>query len=145
MSVPDEARSRWLHLVDTINDARERYYQRDAPSISDEEYDAVYRELVELENEHPELASGESPTQTVGGSRAEMLEPVEHLVRMYSLDNAFSIDEVQAWADRVDRGAGEQPALLCELKVDGLAVDLVYVEGRLKSVATRGDGTVGED
>ncbi|MEK9663778.1 MAG: NAD-dependent DNA ligase LigA [Candidatus Nanopelagicales bacterium] len=145
MSVPDEARSRWLHLVDTINDARERYYQRDAPSISDEEYDAVYRELVELENEHPELASGESPTQTVGGSRAEMFEPVEHLVRMYSLDNAFSIDEVQAWADRVDRGAGEQPALLCELKVDGLAVDLVYVEGRLKSVATRGDGTVGED
>ncbi len=145
MSVPDEARSRWAHLVDTINDARERYYQRDAPSISDEEYDAVYRELVELENEHPELASGESPTQTVGGSRAEMFEPVEHLVRMYSLDNAFSIDEVQAWADRVDRGAGEQPALLCELKVDGLAVDLVYVEGRLKSVATRGDGTVGED
>jgi DNA ligase (NAD+) len=145
VSVPDEARSRWLHLVDTINDARERYYQRDAPSISDEEYDAVYRELVELENEHPELASGESPTQTVGGSRAEMFEPVEHLVRMYSLDNAFSIDEVQAWADRVDRGAGEQPALLCELKVDGLAVDLVYVEGRLKSVATRGDGTVGED
>ena len=145
MSVPDEARSRWAHLVDTINDARERYYQRDAPTISDEEYDAIYRELVELENEHPELASGESPTQTVGGSRAEMFEPVEHLVRMYSLDNAFSIDEVQAWAARVDRGVDEQPALLCELKVDGLAVDLVYVEGRLKSVATRGDGTVGED
>lgn len=145
MSVPDEARIRWAHLVDTINDARERYYQRDAPTISDEEYDAIYRELVELENEHPELASGESPTQTVGGSRAEMFEPVEHLVRMYSLDNAFSIDEVQAWAARVDRGVDEQPALLCELKVDGLAVDLVYVEGRLKSVATRGDGTVGED
>ena len=145
MSVPDEARIRWAHLVDTINDARERYYQRDAPTISDEEYDAIYRELVELENEHPELASGESPTQTVGGSRAEMFEPVEHLVRMYSLDNAFSIDEVQAWAARVDRGVDEQPALLCELKVDGLAVDLVYVEGRLKRVATRGDGTVGED
>ena len=145
MSVPDEARIQWAHLVDTINDARERYYQRDAPTISDEEYDAIYRELVELENEHPELASGESPTQTVGGSRAEMFEPVEHLVRMYSLDNAFSIDEVQAWAARVDRGVDEQPALLCELKVDGLAVDLVYVEGRLKSVATRGDGTVGED
>jgi DNA ligase (NAD+) len=145
VSVPDEARIRWAHLVDTINDARERYYQRDAPTISDEEYDAIYRELVELENEHPELASGESPTQTVGGSRAEMFEPVEHLVRMYSLDNAFSIDEVQAWAARVDRGVDEQPALLCELKVDGLAVDLVYVEGRLKSVATRGDGTVGED
>ncbi len=145
MSVPEEARSRWVELVDAINEARERYYQHDAPTISDEEYDAAYRELVELESAHPELASGESPTQTVGGSRAEMFEPVQHLMRMYSLDNAFSIEEVQAWAARVDRGADEQPALLCELKVDGLAVDLVYVEGRLKSVATRGDGTVGED
>jgi DNA ligase (NAD+) len=145
MSVPEEARARWAELVDAINEARERYYQRDAPTISDEEYDADYRELVELESAHPELASGESPTQTVGGSRAEMFEPVEHLMRMYSLDNAFSIDEVQAWAARVDRSVDEQPALLCELKVDGLAVDLVYVDGRLRTVATRGDGTVGED
>ena len=145
MSVPEAARSRWTELVDAINVARERYYQHDAPTISDEEYDRLYRELVDLESSHPELASGESPTQTVGGSRAEMFEPVEHLVRMYSLDNAFSLEEVQAWAQRVERGAGEQPALLCELKVDGLAVDLVYVEGRLRTVATRGDGRVGED
>ena len=151
MRVPAAARTRWSELVDAINDARDRYYQHDAPTISDEEYDALYRELVELESAHPELASGESPTQTVGGARAEMFEPVEHLVRMYSLDNAFSLEEVQAWAARVEKGlhgaASDDglPALLCELKVDGLAVDLVYVDGRLRTVATRGDGRVGED
>ena len=145
MSVPAKARNRWGEIVDAINDARDRYYQHDAPTISDEEYDALYRELVALEEQHPELVSGESPTQTVGGSRAEMFEPVEHLARMYSLDNAFSLEEVQAWAARVDKGVGQLPALLCELKVDGLAVDLVYVEGRLRTVATRGDGRVGED
>lgn len=145
-AVPDNARLRWTELVDAVNDARERYYQRDAPTISDEEYDSLYRELVALESEYPELAGGESPTQTVGGARAEMFEPVEHLERMYSLDNAFSLEEVTAWSERVERGAGgEIPALLCELKVDGLAVDLVYVEGRLRTVATRGDGRVGED
>ena len=145
MAVPAKARARWNELVDAVNEARERYYQRDAPTLADDEYDALYRELVDLEARHPELASGESPTQTVGGSRAEMFEPVEHLVRMYSLDNAFSLDEVQAWAARVVKGAGEAPVLLCELKVDGLAVDLVYADGRLRSVATRGDGRVGED
>ncbi len=145
MSIPAEARTRWTELVDAINEARERYYERDAPTLSDEEYDALYRELTDLEGAYPELASGESPTQSVGGSRSEMFEPVEHLERMYSLDNAFSLEEVQAWADRIDRAIGEVPALLCELKVDGLAVDLVYESGRLRSVATRGDGRVGED
>ena len=157
MSVPAKARARWGELVDAINEARERYYLHDKPTLSDEEYDTLYRELVELEAKHPELASGESPTQTVGGSRAEMFEPVEHLSRMYSLDNAFSLQEVQAWAARVDKSVGQpdsggsadapgqMPALLCELKVDGLAVDLVYVDGRLRTVATRGDGRVGED
>ena len=145
MSIPADARTRWTELVDAINEARERYYERDAPTLSDEEYDALYRELTELEAAYPELASGESPTQSVGGSRSEMFEPVEHLERMYSLDNAFSLEEVQAWADRIDRAIGEVPALLCELKVDGLAVDLVYESGRLRSVATRGDGRVGED
>ena len=85
MRVPAAARTRWSELVDAINDARDRYYQHDAPTISDEEYDALYRELVELESAHPELASGESPTQTVGGARAEMFEPVEHLVPMHPL------------------------------------------------------------
>ena len=145
MSVPAKASKRWTALVDAINEARERYYDKDAPTISDEEYDALYRELVALEAEHPELASGESPTQSVGGTRSEMFEPVEHLERMYSLDNAFSLEEVEAWSDRVDRSIDEKPAMLCELKVDGLAVDLVYERGRLRSVATRGDGRVGED
>ena len=140
-----KAQARWTELVDAINEARERYYDKDAPTISDEEYDALYRELVELETAHPELASGESPTQSVGGARSEMFEPVEHLERMYSLDNAFSLEEVQAWSDRVDRAIDERPAMLCELKVDGLAVDLVYERGRLRTVATRGDGRVGED
>ena len=144
-SIPAKARGRWTELVDAINEARERYYERDAPTLSDEEYDALYRELTELEAAYPELASGESPTQSVGGARSEMFEPVEHLERMYSLDNAFSMEEVQAWADRIDRAIGEVPSLLCELKVDGLAVDLVYESGRLRSVATRGDGRVGED
>ena len=144
-SIPAKARGRWTELVDAINEARERYYERDAPTLSDEEYDSLYRELTELEAAYPELASGESPTQSVGGARSEMFEPVEHLERMYSLDNAFSMEEVQAWADRIDRAIGEVPALLCELKVDGLAVDLVYEGGRLRSVATRGDGRVGED
>lgn len=145
MTVPDEARARWTELVDAIGDARARYYQEDRPTISDEEYDALFRELVELEAAHPELASGESPTQSVGGERSEMFEPVEHLERMLSLDNAFSVEEVRAWADRLVRELGEVPGLLCELKVDGLAIDLVYRQGRLASVATRGDGRVGED
>lgn len=145
MTVPDRARARWAELVDSIGEARAQYYQHDRPTISDEEYDELFRELVDLEARHPELASGESPTQSVGGQRSEMFEPVEHLQRMLSLDNAFSIDEVQAWAQRLVKDLGTIPPLLCELKVDGLAVDLVYRGGRLASVATRGDGRVGED
>jgi DNA ligase (NAD+) len=139
------ARVRWAELVDAINAARTEYYQADAPRLSDAEYDALFAELVALEQVHPELVSGESPTQTVGGQRSEMFEPVEHLQRMYSLDNAFSEAELQAWLDRVESGLGEVPQLLCELKIDGLAVDAVYVDGRLRTLATRGDGRVGED
>jgi len=141
----DAARARWIELVDQINAARSEYYQQDAPRLSDAEYDALFAELVEIERQHPELAGGESPTQTVGGSRSEMFEPVEHLQRMYSLDNAFDTDELGAWFDRVRQGLGGLPRMLCELKIDGLAVDAVYREGRLVSLATRGDGRVGED
>lgn len=145
MSVPAKARARWEDLVTQVNEARARYYQSDRPTLADEEYDALYRELVELENRHPELASGESPTQTVGGERAEMFDPVEHLERMYSLDNVFDDGELDAWFDRVVKGIGVLPPMLCELKIDGLAVDAVYTNGRLTSLATRGDGRVGED
>ena len=140
-----QARERWIELVDSVNAARLAYYQHERPTLSDEEYDALFRELEDLEGRHPELASGESPTQTVGGQASEMFEPVQHLVRLYSLDNAFDRDELGAWFDRVERGVGALPSLLCEVKIDGLAVDLVYRNGRLTSVATRGDGVTGED
>ncbi|MFI0432065.1 MAG: NAD-dependent DNA ligase LigA [Candidatus Nanopelagicales bacterium] len=139
------ARTRWAELVDAVNAARVAYYQRDAPTIADAEYDALFAELLALETRHPELASGDSPTQTVGGNQSEMFEPVEHLERMLSLDNVFSADELAAWLERLVRELGELPALVCELKIDGLAVDAVYREGRLASLATRGDGRVGED
>ena len=144
-TIPPKARTRWSELVDAINHARAEYYQADAPHLSDAEYDVLYAELVRLEQKYPELQSGESPTQSVGGERSDMFEPVEHLQRMYSLDNAFSNDELDAWLDRVEKGLGSIPSLLCELKIDGLAIDAVYVDGRLKSLATRGDGRVGED
>lgn len=145
MSVPHEVRQRWTELVDIIGEARTRYYEHDRPTISDEEYDSFFRELLEMETKYPELISGESPTQSVGGRQSEMFEPVEHLVRMLSLDNAFSVDEVSAWVDRLVKDIGQVPSMLCELKVDGLAVDLVYESGHLRSLATRGDGRVGED
>jgi DNA ligase (NAD+) len=137
--------ARWRELVELIEDARRRYYVEDAPTLSDAEYDVAYRELEALEAEHPELVSADSPTQAVGGERGEMFDPVEHLQRMLSLDNAFSADELAAWVARVERDLGAVPPLLCELKVDGLAVDIVYERGRLRSLATRGDGRVGED
>ncbi len=144
MSAPDP-RVRWAELVDLVQAARTAYYQRDAPTLSDAEYDVLYAELVALEAAHPELAGQDSPTQSVGGARSEMFEPVEHLERMYSLDNAFSDEELAAWAERVAGAVGAFPPVLCELKIDGLAVDLVYRHGRLASIATRGDGRVGED
>ncbi len=136
---------RWRELVDIIEDARRRYYVHDAANLSDAEYDEYYRELEALELAYPELVSADSPTQSVGGERSDMFEPVEHLQRMLSLDNAFSDDELTAWAARVERDLGSIPTLLCELKVDGLAVDIVYERGTLRSLATRGDGRVGED
>lgn len=138
-------RARWQELVEQIEEARTRYYQMDAPTIADDEYDELFRELRQLESDYPELITADSPTQTVGGSRDLMFEPVQHLVRMTSLDNAFGVEEFTAWANRIERDLGKIPDLLCELKVDGLAVDLVYVNGRLKTLATRGDGRVGED
>ncbi len=140
-----DVRARWAELVDRINTARVEYYEQDRPTLSDAEYDVLFRELQELETAHPELVSGDSPTQTVGGEQAGMFAPVEHLERMLSLDNAFSVDELQVWLTRVVKDLGQLPPLLCELKIDGLAVDLVYRRGRLVSVATRGDGRVGED
>ncbi len=143
--VNSDPRAQWAQLAAQVQAAREAYYQRDAPTLSDADYDVLFAELVALESAHPELAGPQSPTASVGGAVAEMFDPVTHLERMYSLDNAFTDDELVAWALRVERGVGHFPPVLCELKIDGLAVDLVYRAGRLVSVATRGDGWVGED
>jgi DNA ligase (NAD+) len=138
-------RQEYEALVTEVIEHRRRYYELDSPTVSDDEYDALERRLRELEAARPELVTETSPTATVGGARSEMFEPVEHLQRMYSLDNVFSTDDLHAWAARVEQGLGSIPSLLCELKVDGLAVDLVYRDGQLVSLATRGDGRTGED
>jgi len=138
-------RQRWEELAARIEQARFEYYQHDAPTLSDAEYDQLFVELQALEQQYPELQRADSPTQTVGGARSEMFEPVEHLQRMMSLDNAFGLSEFNAWAARIEKDLGYVPQMLCELKIDGLAVDLVYRQGRLVTLATRGDGRVGED
>ena len=143
--VPKSAQRRWSELADAVNEARAAYYERDRPSLSDDEYDRMFRELVELEGRYPQLQSGDSPTLTVGGQATEMFAPVEHLQRLYSLDNVFDDDELEAWLQRVEGALGRTPDYLCELKIDGLAVDAVYRDGRLHSLATRGDGVTGED
>jgi DNA ligase (NAD+) len=141
---PPDARRRHAELSDEITEADHRYYVLDSPTISDAEYDARMRELIALEERYPELRTPDSPTQTVHGAPSTLFTPVEHLERLLSLDDVFSDEELGAWADRVARLGGGGP-FLCELKVDGLAVDLVYRDGRLVRAATRGDGRTGED
>ncbi|PJJ63559.1 NAD-dependent DNA ligase LigA [Compostimonas suwonensis] len=133
-------------LTTKILEARDAYYEKDAAVYSDEEYDLMIHRLEELERLFPELQSQDSPTQTVGG-RAEttLFAPVTHLERMLSLDNVFSIEEFEAWAAKVERDADRSVQFLCELKIDGLAINLRYERGVLTTAATRGDGVVGED
>jgi DNA ligase (NAD+) len=144
------SRHRWAELAERIEQAQVAYYLRDAPSLSDAAYDELVRELVALEEAYPDLRTPDSPTQRVGGTFSTDFVAVDHLERMLSLDNAFSVDDVRAWAERVRRELreveGSSPvSYLCELKIDGLAIDLVYARGRLVRAATRGDGRTGED
>jgi DNA ligase (NAD+) len=143
--VPQVAQDRWAALVAQIEDARRAYYEDDRPTIDDLEYDRLFSELSALEADFPILQTQDSPTMAVGGVAGEMFAPVEHLQRMYSLDNVFDSTELEAWFTRTEKSLGQLPSLLCELKIDGLAIDAVYEQGKLKSVATRGDGRVGED
>lgn len=136
----EAAARRVNELVDQINAHRRAYYEGNTVLISDAEYDALMLELERLEREYPDLITGDSPTQTVGGSANVAFAPIEHLERMMSLDNAFSSEELDAWM--VKTGASR---FLCELKIDGLAINLRYERGVLVSAATRGDGVVGED
>jgi DNA ligase (NAD+) len=142
----EEATDEVADLTIRINEARDAYYERDTVIISDAEYDDLMRRLEELERLYPELQSQDSPTLTVGGrGETTLFAPVEHAERMLSLDNVFSPDELAEWAVRAQAGAGRAVHWLCELKIDGLALNLRYRRGRLVSAATRGDGRVGED
>lgn len=141
-----EVLARWRQLVDLVEEARARYYVEDQPTISDAEYDAAFRELEELEARHPYLPIEQSPTASVGGWALEAFSPVPHSTQMMSLEDVFSVEELDAWFNRVDRQfPDESHACTAEVKVDGLAVNLRYEDGLLTQAATRGDGFVGED
>ncbi|CKH56705.1 NAD-dependent DNA ligase LigA [Mycolicibacterium smegmatis] len=144
---PDaDERRRWQELADEVREHQFRYYVKDAPIISDAEFDKLLRELQALEDAHPELRTPDSPTQLVGGAGfATEFAPAEHLERMLSLDNVFDSDELTAWAARISSETGDAAHFLCELKIDGVALSLVYRDGRLERGATRGDGRTGED
>ncbi len=139
------AREEHARLVDDIEDARWRYFVLDDPTLDDGDYDRRMRRLQELEDEFPELQTPDSPTQKVGGTVSTEFTAVAHLQRMESLDNAFSFDELESWHARLGRDGVADPDLLCELKVDGLAINLLYEGGRLVRALTRGDGSTGED
>jgi len=143
--VPVDARDRHAALAQELDEHRYRYYVLDRPTTSDGQYDAMFREITALEERYPSLRTPDSPTQKVGDVYSTDFAPVEHLERMMSLDNAFTDAELVAWAQRVEREVGTGAEYLCELKVDGLAVALVYEDGRLVRGATRGDGHAGED
>ena len=142
---PTETRHRHAELSEEILGHQFAYYVKDAPVVSDAEYDALLRELAQLEEEHPTLRTPQSPTQRVGGTFSTEFTAVDHLERMMSLDNAFSREELEAWNDRVVREVGDGVHYLCELKIDGLAINLLYERGRLTRALTRGNGVTGED
>ena len=141
----DDARVRIEALREEIDHHIYLYYVKDAPEISDGAFDSLMRELRELENDHPEFFDPNSPTQRVGGAVGDQFAPVRHERRMYSLDDAMNIEELDAWMDRVVDALGELPELVCELKIDGSGIALTYEAGALVRAATRGDGTTGED
>ena len=137
--------AQWQELAEEIRGHQFRYYVRDAPTISDGQFDALLRRLQDLEEEYPELRTPDSPTQLVGGGFETDFTAVDHLERMLSLDNVFDVDELRAWIGRVEAEAGADLAYLCEVKIDGVALNLVYRNGVLERAATRGDGRTGED
>ena len=141
----EEEAARVEELRALINQARHDYYVNDAPTLSDAAYDSLERELRDLEERFPLLATDDSPTRTVGGSASSSFASVEHAVRMYSLDNAMDLDELDAWLQRTREAAGRPLRYCCELKIDGSSIALTYHHGVLTRAATRGDGTTGED
>ncbi|TXS38297.1 NAD-dependent DNA ligase LigA [Streptomyces sp. OR43] len=145
-AVPTEARERHALLAEQVEEHRFRYYVNDQPVVSDAEFDRLMRELEALEDEHPPLRTPDSPTQKVAGPYRTQFTSVAHRERMQSLDNAFDDEELAAWGERIARDVGATGYhFLCELKIDGLAVNLTYEHGLLTRAATRGDGRTGED
>jgi len=144
-------REEYENLADLVRKYRFAYYQEDAPLVSDAEFDELFRRLEEIEALHPELVANDSPTQEVGGEVSAAFAAVEHLQRMYSLEDVFSLEELEAWVAKAEASVAKLgngttgPAWLTELKIDGLAVNLLYRDGKLVRAATRGDGTTGED
>ena len=149
VSLTPEIRDEYAQLIDDVRDARRAYYTDDAPTISDAAYDALYRRLEEVEALYPELVANDSPTQEVGGEASSAFAPVTHRARMYSLEDVFSDEELRTWLTKAQENSqaisGKNPTWLTELKIDGLAVNLLYRNGALVRAATRGDGTTGED
>jgi len=144
-TAPAEARERWQQLAEEVREHQFRYYVRDAPIISDGAFDQLLGQLVALEEKYPDLRVADSPTQLVGGGFATDFTAVDHLERMLSLDNVFDEDELRAWLSRVESESGSDLHYLCEVKIDGVALSLVYENGRLVRAATRGDGRTGEE
>ncbi len=134
-----------LRLREQIRHHNDRYYNLDDPEIADVDFDAMVRQLLAIEADHPELITPDSPTQRVGTAPSSLFTPVAHQVPMMSLENAFSFDELDAWGQRLVRRASKANSFVCELKIDGLALSLSYKDGRYVQAGTRGDGRVGED
>ncbi|MBJ2121154.1 NAD-dependent DNA ligase LigA [Arthrobacter sp. MSA 4-2] len=146
----EDLREEYRNLADAIRAHRYAYYQENAPTVSDAEFDELFRRLETIEALHPELVSNDSPTQEVGGDVSSAFAPVEHLQRMYSIEDVFSLEELTVWLRRAlagieQRSPGSSVRWLTELKIDGLAVNLLYRNGELVRAATRGDGVTGED
>jgi DNA ligase (NAD+) len=140
----EEARAEAERLTERIAELQDAYYRQDALLASDAEYDDLIATLQGLETQFPELAGADSPTRTIGSGGGELFSPVTHAARMFSLDNVFSDDEMTEWVTKI---TAERPGarFLCELKIDGVAINLQYRRGELVSAATRGDGVTGED
>ncbi|MEY4232904.1 MAG: hypothetical protein RL144_1104 [Actinomycetota bacterium] len=144
MHMSNQARHRITELINEIRDHQFKYYVLDQPSISDAQFDELLKQLQALEDKNPELRQADSPTLHIGGGFSTQFEQRDHIEKMMSLDNAFDLDELAAWFDRVEKEI-PSPTYLCEVKVDGLAINLTYENGQLVRGLTRGNGVTGED
>ena len=144
LEIGENMQERMKELIEIINEADYNYHTLDNPTITDQEYDKYLRELIEIEEEHPEWIREDSPTQHAGGKIIDSFQKVTHKIPMMSLSDVFSESEVIAFDERIEK-EGIHPQYMCELKIDGLSVSLLYEKGQLVRAATRGDGTAGED